>query len=110
MSIFSKLKSIPILNSTVQFLLRYFSKGQLVLLVILILVLFVFNDDRSIFVRIQNARTILQLEKEIEQCNKEIETYQTMIEELSSNNDNLEKFAREQLHMRAPNEDVFVID
>ena len=52
---------------------------------------------------------IRRQEKQMEQYRREIEAMDKDINELKNNKDSLEKFAREQLHFAAPDEDVYLI-
>lgn len=52
---------------------------------------------------------IRRQEKQMEQYRREIEAMDEDINELKNNKDSLEKFAREQFHFAAPDEDVYLI-
>ena len=52
---------------------------------------------------------IRRQEKQMEQYRREIEAMDKDINELKNNKDSLEKFAREQFHFAAPDEDVYLI-
>ncbi len=52
---------------------------------------------------------IRRQEKQMEQYRREIEAMDKNINELKNNKDSLEKFAREQFHFAAPDEDVYLI-
>ena len=52
---------------------------------------------------------IRRQEKQMEQFRREIEAMDKDINELKNNKDSLEKFAREQFHFAAPDEDVYLI-
>lgn len=52
---------------------------------------------------------IRRQEKQMEQYRREIEAMDKDISELKNNKDSLEKFAREQFHFAAPDEDVYLI-
>lgn len=52
---------------------------------------------------------ISKLTKEQEYYIEKIKVDQQRLKELQTNNENLEKFAREQYLMKKPNEDIFVI-
>ena len=53
---------------------------------------------------------IRRQEKQMEQYRREIEAMDKDINELKNNKDSLEKFAREQFHFAAPDEDVYLIE
>ncbi len=54
-------------------------------------------------------RTLRQMQKQKEYYAKKIEEDTRRTNELLSDDENLEKFAREQYLMKKPNEEVFVI-
>ena len=49
------------------------------------------------------------MEEELNYYQEEIKATKQKKNELQSNNDNLEKFAREQYNMKNENEDIFII-
>lgn len=65
--------------------------------------------DNNFFTRIRNDREIRTLNKEIKRYESEIEENRRRLEELDSDRENLEKFAREKCHFKAADEDVFVV-
>ena len=60
--------------------------------------------------RYEYNKKIKELQKEIKHYNQIIEEGRLQLEELRSNDDNLEKFAREKFLMKKPNEDIFLIE
>ena len=77
----------------------------------LVFLLWLFIFDRSNwFDMFGELRSIHNLEKEKEYYQKKIETDNQRLNELKTNDENLEKFAREQYLMKKPNEDIFVVD
>jgi cell division protein DivIC len=66
-------------------------------------------DQNNLNERRKNNRDYNQLIKERDYFQKKIEENRKRIEELKTNNDNLEKFAREQYLMKKDNEDIFII-
>ncbi len=66
-------------------------------------------DQNNLTERRQNAREYNQLLQEKEYYLHKIEEDRKRINELKTDNDNLEKFAREQYLMKKDNEDIFVI-
>jgi Septum formation initiator len=79
------------------------------LTLIIFLVITFFIGDSTIMHRISYSRQIKQLEKEIEQVSKEKDLNQEKLEALQSDNETLERFAREELQMTRPNEELFII-
>jgi cell division protein FtsB len=66
-------------------------------------------DENNLYERIQLARELNQLDNDRKYYLKQIEEDAARLEELQTNDENLEKFAREQYLMRKDDEDVFVI-
>ena len=70
----------------------------------------VFFDSNNLVERAFNLRKVHRLEKDKVFYEEKINEDRTKLEELKSNPENLEKFAREQYLMRKDNEDVFIIE
>jgi cell division protein DivIC len=68
-----------------------------------------FFDDDNLIERFQNHREIQQLKRDREYYIQKISDDSERLKELKTNNENLEKYAREQFLMKKDNEDVFVI-
>ena len=69
-----------------------------------------FRSDSSNWIDVlREYRKINKFEKEKEYYLKKIENDRNRLNELRTNNENLEKFAREQYLMKKPNEDIFII-
>ncbi len=66
-------------------------------------------DPNNIISRVREVRTRNRLVREKEYYMGRIEEDKRKLEELRTSNDNLEKFAREQYHMKKPDEDLFII-
>ncbi|WP_163718053.1 FtsB family cell division protein [Mangrovibacterium lignilyticum] len=66
-------------------------------------------NEHNLVQHFQNKAKLQQLIKQKEFLEEKIEADQTKIQELQTNQKNLEKFAREQFLMRKENEDVFVV-
>ena len=90
---------------------RFFgiSGYQLVILAFFVLTLFFFGDS-SITKRIQYEREIQHLKSQIEFYRNQTETDREKLNELKSNKENLEKFARENYLMRKDGEEIFIIE
>ena len=86
-----------------------FTTTQIVILLILTVMLFFFSDS-SIPKRIKHESQIKDLEAQIELYQKQIERDREMLDELQSNNEDLEKFARENYYMKKDNEEIFIIE
>ena len=81
---------------------------QIMILVILIAMLFFFSDS-SVTKRIRYESRIKDLENQIEFYRRQAETDKEKLDELQSNKEDLEKFARENYLMKKENEEVFII-
>jgi len=68
-----------------------------------------FFDEHSLIHRWQSYRRISLMEEELNFYKDEIKATKQKKNELQSNNENLEKFAREQYNMKNENEDIFII-
>lgn len=66
-------------------------------------------DQNNLIQRKKLINEIKQLDKDREYFLKQIEKDAARLQELKTNNENLEKFAREQYLMHRANEDIFVI-
>jgi cell division protein FtsB len=65
--------------------------------------------ETNIFQRYRNWKKIERLEREIERYRNEIENNKRKLEELQTNKDGLERFAREEYLMKKDDEDIFII-
>jgi len=81
---------------------------QLLILGALVAILFVFSDS-NIFRWTHNQTTIHRLNTQIEHYRRQAETNSRKLQELRSNAQDLEKFARENFLMKRDNEDLFII-
>lgn len=92
----------------VKMLIRIFSKKYLLASVIFIIWLILF-DGNNLIDRISALRKLHQLERDKKYYTEKIKSDSKKLEELKTNNDNLEKFAREQYLMKKDNEEIFII-
>jgi len=69
-----------------------------------------FFDQNNILERTQNLNQLHQFEKDKAYYLDKIKQDSAKLKELRTDKKNLEKFAREQYHMKKPNEDVFLIE
>jgi len=68
-----------------------------------------FLDENNLLERFQHLRELKQLKTDKVYYQKKIEEDKKRLNELKTDDENLEKFAREQYLMKKDNEDVFVI-
>ena len=65
--------------------------------------------DSSLYKRYTYDKKIRSLEKEIKHYQKEIEINSKKLNDLHTDKQGLERFAREEYFMKKPNEDVYII-
>jgi cell division protein FtsB len=68
------------------------------------------SSEHNWQMRIKNKETIKELKQEINHYKAKTEDSKRRLQELSSEKEDLEKFARERYRMHAPDEDVYVVD
>jgi cell division protein FtsB len=89
-------------------LMRLVSNKYLIAVSVFLVWLLIF-DNNSLIDRAKYIRTLHELEDERQFYNERIEEDSRRLNELKTDKENLEKFAREQYFMKKDNEDVFVI-
>ena len=71
--------------------------------------LFMFFGDHSLIQYLKRAKKMRALEAELVQTQQDLEQAEAVMRVLDDV-DSLERFAREQYRMHAPNEDVFIVE
>ena len=100
---------MAILKSAFNYLISRYTKVQLLIILVSIIFGF-FISESSIFARFSYDAKIMELNSQIEHYrNKTIEDKQKL-QELQSDKDRIEKFARENYLMKKPDEDVFLVE
>lgn len=84
-------------------------RNKYLIAVLVFLVWLLIFDRNSLIDRMRYIRTLHDLEDEKQYYIERIDKDSRRLNELKTNNENLEKFAREQYFMKKENEDVFVI-
>ena len=84
-------------------------KNKFIITSISFIIIVVFIDSNNLVDRVKELRHLHQLEKDKQYYIDRIEKDSKRLEQLKTNNKNLEKFAREQYLMKKDNEDIFVI-
>ena len=69
-----------------------------------------FGPGTTVIHWIQAKRELVRPDKQMEQYRREIEAMDQNIDELKTNPDSLEKFAREQFGFAVPGEDVYIVN
>jgi Septum formation initiator len=90
---------------------RYLSKLNKygVVIIVFLIVTFIIGDS-NLVKRHQYDEKIRVLEKEIKYYKNEIENDQKKLDDLNTNKERLERFAREEYFMKKPDEDIFIIE
>ena len=84
-------------------------KNKYVLTIAVFAVWMLFFDQNNMVDRIKMTSEIRQLEADREFYLEQIKRDSARLDELTTDKENLEKYAREQFLMKKPNEDVFVV-
>jgi cell division protein FtsB len=87
----------------------HFLYNKYVLILLLFVVWIGFVDDNSIVEHIAMRQNIRNMKQEKTRYEAVVVQNNARLQELKTSNENLEKFAREQYLMHAPNEDVFLV-
>lgn len=66
-------------------------------------------DSNNLISRIKYMRELHNLRSDREYYSRKIEDDRKKLRELKTDNDNLEKFAREQYHMKKADEDLYIV-
>ena len=69
----------------------------------------IFFDENNLVQHRRNLAELSQLEEQVHFYKQKIEADQRKLYELQTNDENLEKFAREQFLMKKADEDIYVI-
>lgn len=84
-------------------------RNKFVLTGLIFIVWMLFFDQNNLIDRFSLAARIKDLEKQKEHYQQQILENRTKMEELRSNQENLEKFAREEYLMKKDDEELFII-
>lgn len=100
---------MKVIKSIIRYITTRYTKVQLVVIGVVILFGF-FLSDSSIFSRVEYDVEINRLNNQIEDYRKQTEQDKHQLEQLDSNKDDIERFAREKYLMKKENEDVFTVN
>ena len=89
--------------------IKPFAKNKFILTLSIFIIWVSFFDNNNLIDRAKELRHLRQLEKDKKYYIERIEKDSKRLEQLKTNNKNLEKFAREQYLMKKDNEDIFVV-
>lgn len=84
-------------------------KNKFILTLLIFMIWLLFFDHNNLIDRAKELKHLRQLEKDKSYYIERIDKDTKRLEQLKTNNKNLEKFAREQYLMKKDNEDIFVI-
>lgn len=84
-------------------------KNKYVLATLFFIIWIVFFDQNNLINRFTDTRKYRQMEKDKIYYKEKIKIDSRKLEELRTDRENLEKFAREQYLMKKDNEDIFII-
>ncbi|MGD0754553.1 MAG: hypothetical protein ABR927_05775 [Bacteroidales bacterium] len=84
-------------------------RNKYVLTTIIFIVWVLLLDSNNLIARYKDMRELHKLKIDREYYIKRIEEDKLKLHELKTDNRNLEKFAREQYHMKKPDEDLYII-
>ena len=86
-----------------------FVKNKFVLALFFFLLWIIFFDQNNLIDRITALSKYHQMEEDKKYYKEKIKTDNRKLEELRTDRENLEKFAREQYLMKKPDEDIFIV-
>lgn len=89
--------------------LRPWVKNKYIITILIFIVWLLFFDNNNLVDRIKEINHLRQLEKDRKYYLERIDKDSKSLEQLKTNNKNLEKFAREKYLMKKENEDIFVV-
>ncbi len=84
-------------------------RNKYILTIIIFLIWLLLLDSNNLIARYKEIRELHKLRNEREYYFKKIEADKRKLNELKTDDQNLEKFAREQYRMKKPDEDLYII-
>jgi cell division protein FtsB len=84
-------------------------RNKYILTILIFLLWLLLLDSNNLVSRYKEIRELNRLRKDREYYLEKIEADRRKLLELKTDNDNLEKFAREQYRMKKPDEDLYII-
>ncbi|MFP4023118.1 MAG: FtsB family cell division protein [Thiohalospira sp.] len=99
------------MNTTIKIwkMILPFIKNKYIMTFLIFLIWLLFFDRNNLVDRIKDINQNNQLEKDKKYFKERIDADAKRLEQLKTNNKNLEKFAREQYFMKKADEDIFVV-
>jgi cell division protein DivIC len=84
-------------------------RNKYVLTLLIFLLWIVLLDSNNLISRVRDIRNLRKLRADKEYYTERIEADRKKLHELKTDDQNLEKFAREQYRMKKPDEDLFIV-
>jgi cell division protein DivIC len=84
-------------------------RNKYVLTIVIFVIWVLLLDSNNLVARYRQMRELHKLRIDREYYTKKIEEDKQKLHELKTDNHNLEKFAREQYHMKKPDEDLYIV-
>jgi cell division protein FtsB len=84
-------------------------RNKYILTILIFLIWILLLDTNNLIARYKDIRELHKLRNEKEYYTKKIEVEKIKLKELKTDDQNLEKFAREQYHMKKPDEDLYIV-
>ncbi len=84
-------------------------RNKYILTILIFLIWLLLLDSNNLIARYKEIRELNKLRNDKEYYLKKIEIDRKKLQELKTDNENLEKFAREQYRMKKPDEDLYII-
>ena len=84
-------------------------RNKYILTIIIFLIWLILFDSNNLISRYKELNQLHKLKRDKEYFSKRIEADKKKLHELKTDNDNLEKFAREQYRMKKADEDLYII-
>jgi cell division protein FtsB len=89
---------------------KYLSKLNAYWVVVIVFIVLICTvEDSNLYKRYTYDEQIRSLEKEIDQYQDEISLNRKKLQDLRTNKEGLERFAREEYFMKKPDEEIFII-
>jgi len=84
-------------------------RNKYIITISIFLVWIIFLSKYNLVERVRMINDIKEMERDIQYYQQQIARDSLRLRELTTNRENLEKYAREQYYMKKKNEDIFVI-
>lgn len=84
-------------------------RNKYLLTIIIFLIWILLFDSNNLVARYKDLKELSKLRRDKEYYTEKIESDRNKLMELKTDNNNLEKFAREQYRMKRANEDLYII-